>query len=92
MAGGKITTVEKLAELAQNEFVRIEGKVDDGFRSADDKFKTVVDILDIIRDDVHDIKITLGPLVRSTAALEETVRIIMDKRVTRSEEKAGLSR
>jgi uncharacterized protein YoxC len=54
----------------------------------DDGFKAVVDLLDLIRADVHDVKITLGPLARTVADLDESVRYL-DKRVSRLEEKAG---
>ena len=38
-----------------------------------------------MRADLHDVEITLGPLVRTVASLEETVRHL-DKRVARLEE------
>jgi hypothetical protein len=40
-----------------------------------------------MRADLHDIKLALGPLVRSVASLEEMVRHL-DKRVIRLEEEA----
>jgi hypothetical protein len=60
----------------------VEQKVDDGF-------KAVTDMLDLMRDDLRDVKIALGPLVRTVASLEETVQEI-DKHVGRLEEKTGL--
>src|SRR6266852_2764798 len=47
----------------------------------------MTDVLDLLRADVHDVKVALGPLVRTVASLEETVRHL-DKRVTRLEERA----
>ena len=91
MAKEKIATIEKLAELTQGEFIRIEHKMDSGFKATDEKLKTIVDILDVMRDDMHDIKMAMGPLIRTVAALEETVRIL-DKRVARLEEKAGFTK
>ena len=74
--------IENLAALTRREFLRIEKKMDGGF-------KTAVDILDLIRADIHDIKATPGPLVRSVVAPEETART-PDKRAGRLEEKTGL--
>lgn len=84
-----IDSIEKLAVLTQGEFLRIEKKMDEKFERVDDVLQTVVDTLDLVRADIHDVKIALGPMVRSVAALEETVRVL-DKRVGRLEEKAGL--
>ena len=88
MKKDRISSIEDLATLTQQEFLavgrrfdRLEGKVDDGF-------KAVADVLDIMRADIHDIKITLGPLVRTVTALEEKVQSL-DKRVGRLEEKVG---
>jgi len=47
----------------------------------------MTDVLDLMRADLHDVKIALGPLVRTVASLEETVRHL-DKRVARLEEQA----
>jgi len=73
-----------LATLTQQEFLgvgrrfdRLEGKVD-----------AIVDVLDVMREDIHDIKVAMGPLVRTVAALEEKVQAL-DKRVGRLEEKVG---
>jgi hypothetical protein len=40
-----------------------------------------------MRADLHDMNVALGPLVRTVASLEETVRHL-DKRVVRLEEQA----
>jgi len=47
----------------------------------------MADVLDLMHADLHDVKIALGPLVRTVASLEETVRQL-DKRVARLEEQA----
>jgi len=60
-------------------------------RKVDDSFRAMTDGLDLVRADVHDIKIALGPLVRTVASLESTVREL-DKRVVRLEERAGLGK
>ncbi len=65
----KITTVEELATMTQEEFLAT-GKTLDAITGT---LHTVVDTLDLIRADVHDIKLTLGPLVRQVAVMEEKV-------------------
>lgn len=86
-----ISTVEDLAAMTQGEFLtvgkridRLDGKVDAGFAA-------LTDILGLMRADVHDIKITLGGLVRTVTALDESVRRL-DKRVTRLEGKTGIAK
>lgn len=49
----------------------------------------MTDVLDLMRADLHDVKIALGPPVRTVASLKETVRHL-DKRVVRLEEQAAL--
>ena len=56
-----------------------------------DMLKLVVEGMDIIREDVRDIKITLGPLVRTVAALDTDMQHLT-ARVTRLEQKSGFSR
>ncbi len=52
-------------------------------------FKVVADELDLIHHDIHDIKIVLGPLVRTVAAMDANIRDL-NRRVDRLEEKIGL--
>lgn len=84
----KIESIDELARLTQQEFLQVGGRFDRLEKKTDDGFKAVVDLLDLIRADVHDVKITLGPLARTVADLDESVRYL-DKRVSRLEEKAG---
>jgi len=84
----KIESIEQLARLTQQEFLGVGERLDRLEKKTDDGFKRVVDVLDLIRADVHDMKITLGPLARAVADLEESVRYL-DKRVSRLEEKAA---
>jgi hypothetical protein len=83
-------SIEDLAALTQQEFLavghrleKLEYKVDAGLK------KAITDVLDVMRADLHDVKVALGPLVRTIASLEETVRHL-DKRVVRLEEQAAL--
>ena len=84
MKEDQISSVEELATLTQQEFLEVGRRFD----NVDDSLKAIVDVLDVVREDVHDIKIALGPVVRVVAALEEKVQIL-DKRVGRLEEKVG---
>jgi len=79
--------MDELARLTQQEFLEVGDRLDRLEKKTDDGFKTVVDLLDLIRADVHDVKITLGPLTRTVADLDGSVRYL-DKRVSRLEEKA----
>ena len=63
-------------------FDRFDHRVDAGF-------KAMTDVLDLMRADLHNVKIALGPPVRTVASLKETVRHL-DKRVVRLEEQAAL--
>jgi len=89
-----IKSVEELATLAQREFFSIgerfgglEERAGAVEKNVDAGFKAVTDLLDLMRADLHDINVALGPLVRTVASLEETVRHL-DKRVVRLEEQA----
>lgn len=53
-----------------------------------DMLQLVVEGMDMIREDIRDIKITLGPLVRMVAALDTDVQHLMT-RVARLEQKSG---
>jgi hypothetical protein len=85
----KIESIDELARLNQHEFLEVGDRLDRLEKKTDDGFKTVVDLLDLIRADVHDVKITLGPLSRTVADLDGSVKYL-DKRVSRLEEKARL--
>lgn len=83
----KIESIEQLARLTQLEFLEAGGRMDRLEKKSDEGFKSVVDVLDLIRADLNDMRIALGPLTRTLADLEESVRYL-DKRVSRLE-KAG---
>ena len=86
----EITTIEELSQLTHSELLRLDHKMDTGFREVIDTLKLMRDAFDLVRSDVHDIKITLGPLVRQMAATEQRVAEL-EKRVARVEEKVGLA-
>lgn len=89
-----INSIEELATLSQREFLTIgkrfsgvEERVGTVEKKVDAGFKAVADLLDLMRADLHDINVALGPVVRIVASLEESVRQL-DKRVVRLEEQA----
>lgn len=53
--------------------------------------KDMTEALRIIADDVHDLKVAMGPLVRVVAALETDVRNL-NMRVNRLERRSGLAK
>ena len=83
----KPNSIDELAALTQQEFLAVGRRFDRLDYKFDAGFKAMIDVLDLMRADLHDVKITLGPLVRTVASLEETVRRL-DKRVARLEEQA----
>jgi hypothetical protein len=83
----KLNSIDDLAALTQQESLAVGQRFDRVDRKVDAGFKAMTDVLDLMRADLHDVKIALGPLVRTVAALEETVRHL-DKRVARLEEQA----
>lgn len=95
-------TLEKLAEITQAGFRELKqdltqemdkrfAEVDERFAEVDEHHKLLVEGIDTIRADVHDMKITLGPLVRAVTAVEDDVRGL-DLRLKRVEKKVGITR
>lgn len=74
-----------LAIMTKHGFDEITGKM-----ATKDQLQLVVDNVDLLRADIHDIKITLGPLVSHTVAMEREVQDLK-KRVDRVERKVGLA-
>lgn len=82
----KHMTIENLEGMVKRGFDHTTTKQDlhEFRKEVNDRFNT-------IEDDIRDIKIALGPLVRVVAALEHDVRGLY-ARVSRLERKAGLAR
>jgi tetrahydromethanopterin S-methyltransferase subunit G len=80
----KSMTIDRLAVMTQTEFRRADERFDRVEEKMDRGFKALADVLDIVSQDVRDIRTTLSPLVRAVAPL--------DKRVTRLEDKAGFGK
>lgn len=96
----KNITIEELAEITQREFLasrqsfdkRFDGldqKVDGLERKVDNGFRAIAEILDGMRQDLHDIKIAQGPLVRMMSALEGEVQNLR-ARLENVEQKLGI--
>ena len=97
-------TIENLAEMMQREFRALDKRFatkDDlnGFATKDDlnglatkdDLKALFEYVEHIRDDVRDIKITLGPLVHIAAGHDNEIGD-MRIRIARLERKAGISK
>jgi hypothetical protein len=96
MVDKPINSLEELATLTQKEFLLVgerfgglEQRAGALEKRVDTGFKAITDLLDLMRADLHDMSVALGPLVRTVASLEETVRRL-DKRVVRLEEQSTL--
>ena len=75
MAEKPIKSVEELATLAQRECLSIgercgglEERAGAVEKKVDAGFKAITDLLDLVRADLHDINVALGPLVRTVAS------------------------
>jgi hypothetical protein len=82
-------SIEELAALTQQEFLSVGHRFARLEHKVDASFKATTDVLDVMRADLHDVTVALGPLVRPVVSLEETVRHL-DKLVVRLEEQAAL--
>lgn len=87
MSKKHITTIEELASSTQEEFLAIRTEQ----QKTNSTLVTMVDTLDLMRADIHDIKLTLGPLARHATAMEEEV-FNLKKRLDRVEKKVGIAR
>lgn len=88
---------EELAVMIQRGFQETASKsyvderfafMDERFASIDERFNTLIDSIRLMQDDIHDIKITLSPLV-SMVAIAETDIEHLTVRVSRLEHKTG---
>ena len=84
MKAKKQVTIDDLAVMVQNGFQEIRRTM-----ATKDMLSIVVDSMDLIREDVRDIKISLGPLVRMVATMDTDIDHL-NIRVTRLENKRGL--
>ena len=84
----------KKKEIGMNDLARMmaSGFADMGkrFEEVDKKFEVVFEGMSLMRDDIHDIKTTLGPLVR-TIALQDNEMKKMNLRIIRLEKFVGVA-
>ena len=84
------TTIEDLAIMVKRGFDQTASKQDLAQGLAEVR-KEFHERLNIIEDDVHDIKVALGPLVHMVAAMDTEIKNL-NLRVNRLERKAGLAK
>lgn len=85
-------TLEDLALMVKKGFDGVDEKfsgVDERFESVDTNFRAVFSDLDLVKQDIRDIKITLGPIVQMVATLQVDMSSL-ENRVMRLEKKAGV--
>jgi len=83
--------LEELARAIKRGFDEVVTKKDLELLATREQLQLIVDNVDLLRADVHDIKLTLGPLVRHVATMERDVSDLK-KRVDRVERKIGITR
>ena len=92
----KKVTIEKLAEMIQKGFESTASKqdlfaIEKRLGGIDGKIEALSEGLRIVQDDVHDLKVAMGPLVRTVADMENVIRNL-HLRLNRVERKVGLFR
>lgn len=83
--------IEELARVVKRGFDEVATKRDLESLATKEQLQLVADNVDLLRADAHDIKLTLGPLVRHAAAMERDV-MELKKRMDRVERKMGMAR
>jgi hypothetical protein len=98
MATKQKMTLERLARITERGFASVEGRLDSAeerlgrFQAdVDSRLEGVDRKLDSMENELREIGIVLGPLVRTVAAMEIDLRELRG-RVNRLERKAGLSK
>ena len=80
--------IEELASAVKHGFDETASKKDLEALATKEQLQLVADNLDLVCADIHDIKLTLGPLVRMVAQMEGVLRN-HDKRIERLEKRIG---
>ena len=83
---------EQFGQIVKRGFDGVDEKFDlvyKKFEAIDRQFKTVFDQLEILRSDIHDTKVALGPLVKMVADRDREIHN-MDLRLRRVEQRLGL--
>lgn len=96
----KNLTIDDLAIMIQHGFQETATKkemnerfqqVDEKFKQVDEKINLIVEGMDFMRADIHDIKLTLGPLVRTVTQMESEIQNF-HLRLSRLERKTGIAK
>lgn len=74
-----------------NERMTTRKEVNERFQQVDEKINLIVEGMDFIRADIHDIKLTLGPLVRTVTQMENELQKF-HLRLSRLERKTGIAK
>lgn len=78
--------VEELARVTKRGFDDLESRM-----ATKQDIRLIADSLDLIQQDIHDLKVTMGPLLRTVTALEMELRMHA-KRIERLERHAGMAK
>lgn len=89
--GFQETSTKKEMEEKFRQIDRRFEQVDERFEQVDEKIKLIVESMDFVRADIHDMKLTLGPLVRTVTAMEDELRNF-HLRISRLERKTGITK
>ncbi|KKS37960.1 MAG: hypothetical protein A3G49_01220 [Candidatus Sungbacteria bacterium RIFCSPLOWO2_12_FULL_41_11] len=92
----KQMTNEKLAQMIAKGFENTASKqdllaIEKRLGGIDGKIEALSEGLRLVRDDVHDLKVAMGPLVRTVVDMENVIRSL-HMRLNRVERKVGLAR
>ena len=83
--------IENLAHTTHEEIENLARITHEEFFNVNKTLGVLADSQDLIRSDIHDIKLTLGPLVSHTVAMERDM-LELKKRMDRVERKVGLAK
>ena len=93
----KNLTIDDLAVMIQNGFSDVSDRMatkkemNERFQQVDERINLIVEGMDLMRADIHDIKLTLGPLVRTVAQMEDEIQNF-HLRISRLEKKVGIGK
>ncbi len=89
----KKITIEMLAQMIQRGFqeTATKSELQELRKHGDENFRLLADDIRLVKEDVHDMKITLGPLVRTVAQMERELQNF-HLRLSRLERKIGIAK
>ncbi|MDP3772450.1 MAG: hypothetical protein Q8Q94_03705 [bacterium] len=89
----KKITIETLAEMIRRGFheTATKSELEELRKHGDENFRLLADDIRLVKEDVHDMKITLGPLVRTVVQMEHELQNF-HLRLSRLERKTGIAK